>query len=84
MKKIKFILTAFFSWIKGQEDENSWEMKNYIIAGVGFLLWLFPGVLYIYYFNRKIDNFKTKQRHKELITAIDRVTAVISHKRLSS
>ena len=84
MTKVKLIFLDFFSWIKGQEGENSWERKNYVIAGFGLFLGIWPGLLYIYYFNRKIDSFQVRQRHKELIGAVDKLTAVISNKTVSS
>ena len=65
------MFVKFFSWIKGSEDERIWKRKNYIIAGVGFLLGLWPGLLYIYSFNRRIDSVEKKERHKEMIMAIE-------------
>ena len=84
MEKVKLIFLDFASWIKGKEGEKSWERKNYMITGVGLFLGIWPGLLYIYYFNRKIDYFKTQQRHKELIMSIDGLKDVIRNKAVSS
>ena len=84
MKKLKLIFLDFFSWVKGKEDEKSWERKNYIITVFGLFLGIWPGLLYIYYFNRKIDSFKVQQRHRELMNALSRITDIINNKTVSS
>ena len=56
-----------------KEHQFSWRMENYMIAGLGLFLWILPGLLYIYFFNREIDRLRTERRHNELLAAVNKM-----------
>ena len=59
-----------------KKSQFSWKTENYVIAGLGLLLWMLPGLLYIYLVNREIDGLRAEKRHKELLAVLNKLAAL--------
>ena len=59
-----------------KEQQIFWKRDNYVIAGIGLLFWLLPGLLYLLH-ELKSRSLKGDKRHRDLLPAIQKQTELL-------